>query len=132
MANVIRWLFCAGGKAQGHNQYDPKTGTKVDGATFSVTYGSGYAKGDVYTDRVSVGALTAHQAVGCATDTDATDSNDKQLDGIMGMGFNSGSKSVNNGYPQNPHATQSAANAGKRIYCPLSSPFALFSSSFPR
>lgn len=52
------------------------------------------------------------QAVECASDVDATDAGDHQLDGIMGMGFNSGSTKVNYGFPQPSSATESALNAG--------------------
>jgi hypothetical protein len=103
----------------GHDLYNPSTGTKLDGSSFNVKYGSGCAKGDVYMDRVTTGSITASQAVGCATSVDANDAADHRLDGIMGVGFNSGSKSVNNGYPQSPSATKSALNAGE---APLSTP----------
>jgi hypothetical protein len=94
---MFRWLFCTEGSQNvesGHNQYDPKTGTKVDGASFNVNYGSGYASGDVYTDKVTVGGITVTQAVECATSVD------------------SGSTKVNYGYPQPSSATTSALNSG--------------------
>lgn len=52
------------------------------------------------------------QSVECASDVDSTDAGDHQLDGIMGMGFNSGSTKVNYGFPQPSSATESALNAG--------------------
>ena len=119
LADTFRWLFCTEGPQSiesGHNQYDPKTGTKVDGASFDITYGSGYAKGDVYTDKVTLGSITAPQAVECATSVDSTDAGDHQLDGILGLGFNSGSTKVNYGYPQPSSATTSALNSGKFIF----------------
>jgi hypothetical protein len=84
----------------------------VEGASFNVNYGSGYASGDVYTDKVTVGGITVTQAVECATSVDSTDANDHQLDGILGVGFNSGSTKVNYGYPQPSSATTSALNSG--------------------
>jgi hypothetical protein len=50
---------------------------------------------------------------------DDTDANDHKLDGILGMGFNSGSSKVNYGYPQPSSATTSALNAGTHYYIPL-------------
>lgn len=108
-------MFCTEGPSNiesGHHEYNPKTGTKVDGASFDITYGSGYAKGDVYTDKVTMGGITVSQAVECATDVDSTDAGDHQFDGILGMGFNSGSSKVNYGFAQ-PSSTKSALNAGK-------------------
>ncbi|KIN05079.1 hypothetical protein OIDMADRAFT_101895 [Oidiodendron maius Zn] len=87
------WLFCTEGPQNvesGHNQYDPKSGTKLNGASFDINYGSGFAKGDVYTDKVTLGGITVTQAVECATSVDDTDDNDHKLDGILGVGFNSG------------------------------------------
>ena len=112
---VFRWLFCTEGPQNieaGHNQYDPKSGTKLDGASFSINYGSGFANGDVYTDKVTLGRITVTQVVECATSVDNTDTNDHKLDGILGVGFNSGSTNVNYGYPQPSSATSSALNAG--------------------
>ena len=47
---------------------------------------------------------------------DDTDDNDHKLDGILGVGFNSGSSQVNYGYPQPSSATTSALNAGMIYY----------------
>jgi hypothetical protein len=113
---VYRWLFCTEGPQSvesGHNQYNPQTGTKLNGASFDINYGSGFAKGDVYMDQVTLGGITTNQAVECATSVDSSDISDHQLDGILGVGFNSGSSKVNNGYPQPSSATQSALNSGK-------------------
>lgn len=97
----------------GHHQYDPKTGRQLDGATFDIKYGSGFAKGDIYRDKVTLGGITVTQAIGCATSLDNTVVKDLKLDGILGLGFNSGSSKVNYGYPQPASATRSALNAGK-------------------
>jgi hypothetical protein len=113
---VYRWLFCTEGPPSvesGHNQYNPKTGTKLNGASFDINYGSGFAKGDVYMDQVTLGGITTNQAIECATSVDSSDISDHQLDGVLGVGFNSGSSKVNNGYPQPSSATQSPLNSGK-------------------
>lgn len=82
------------------------------GGEFNVKYGSGFAKGVVYTDKVELGGITVDQAIGCATGVDNVDVDDRNLDGLIGIAFNGGSKTVHNGRDQNPSATKSAMNSG--------------------
>jgi hypothetical protein len=110
------WLFCAGGPRDvesGHNLYDPKSGTKLHGSKFDITYGSGFASGDIYADRVTLGGITTTQVLGCATSVDENDLGDYQMDGILGLGFNSGSSKVYNGYPQPTSAIKNPMNSSK-------------------
>jgi len=94
--------------------YDPSTGTRLEPkGEFNVKYGSGFAKGTVYRDKVTMGNLTVEQSIGCATSVDAGDINDRKLDGLIGIGFNSGSKHVHNGVDQSKSATKSPTNTGK-------------------
>ncbi|KAL9087783.1 MAG: hypothetical protein Q9159_003466 [Coniocarpon cinnabarinum] len=55
--------------AAGHTTYNTASGTRLQGASWNISYGDGSgAAGDVYTDRVAVGAVTAtRQAVEAAT-----------------------------------------------------------------
>lgn len=66
------WVFSSetpANEAQGHTTYDTSSGTKLQGYSWNITYGDGSgAAGDVYTDKVVVGQVTAtKQAVEAAT-----------------------------------------------------------------
>jgi hypothetical protein len=93
--------------------YNPSTGKQLPNGQFSVKYGAGFAKGTVYYDTVEFAGMSVNQSIGCATSVDTDDINDRNLDGLIGIGFNSGSKTVHNGQPQDPSATKSAMNSGK-------------------
>jgi len=81
------------------------------GATFNITYGSGFAGGDVYTDSVTLfQGLTVSQAIGCAKSVDAADKNDIKMDGLIGLAFSSGAK-ITNGFPQNPGSSTTPINS---------------------
>ncbi|KAH8599907.1 aspartic peptidase domain-containing protein [Bisporella sp. PMI_857] len=112
------WLFCTDGAdhmEHGREAYNPSTGKKMkaDGkdAAFNIKYGKGYAKGHVYTDKVTLAGMTVDQAIGCATSVSKEDVDDREMDGIIGIGFNSGSKTLVDGLAQYPSATKSAMNS---------------------
>ena len=114
------WLFCTDGDDHmeaNREAYNPATGKRLksteDGkdASFSIKYGLGYAKGHVYTDKVTMGGIQVDQAIGCATSVSQSDVDDRNLDGLMGLAFNSGSKLLQQP-PQLPTATKSAFNSG--------------------
>jgi len=101
----------------GRTPYDPtkSPGTQMAGATFNITYGSGFAGGDVYMDSVTLfQGLTVSQAIGCAKSVDPSDNNDKKMDGLIGLAFSSGAK-ITNGFPQNPGSTNTPMNSG--MFC---------------
>ncbi|KAK5164574.1 uncharacterized protein LTR77_009780 [Saxophila tyrrhenica] len=78
-------------QSQGHERYDSATGTELDGYSWSITYGdqSG-AGGNVYTDKVVVGGVTAtRQAVEAATSVSASFSQNIDSDGLLGLAFSS-------------------------------------------
>lgn len=88
------WCFSTDSPASmsaGHAKYDPSTGTKLDGYTWSITYGdqSG-AAGIVYSDKVVVGGVTAtSQAVEAATSVSSTFTSNTDSDGLLGLAFSS-------------------------------------------
>ena len=66
------WVFSdqtPAAEAQGHQIYQTSSGTKLQGYSWNITYGDGSgAAGDVFTDKVAVGQVTAtKQAVEAAT-----------------------------------------------------------------
>lgn len=79
-------------ESAGHTLYNPSTsGTKLNGYSWSITYGdqSG-AAGDVYTDKVVVGGVTAtKQAVEAATSVSSTFVSNTDNDGLLGLAFSS-------------------------------------------
>lgn len=86
------WVFSTDTPgAAGHGQYDPSTGTKLDGYSWSITYGDGSgAAGDVYSDKVVVGGVTAtSQAIEAATSVSSSFEQNTASDGLMGLAFSS-------------------------------------------
>ena len=129
MANdlLCRWLFCTDGDDHmetGRDVYNPITGKKLKGkdgkdASFNIKYGKGFAKGHVYSDKVTIGGITVNQAIGCATSVSKEDIDDRNMDGLIGLAFNSGSKNLPTGLTQKATATKSAMNSGNNIFLPL-------------
>lgn len=103
----------------GREAYNPSTGKKDDKSKFNIKYGAGYAKGTVYKDKVTMGGITVDQSIGCATDVDNDDVNDRSLDGLVGLGFDSGTKTKHNGHDAYPSATKTALNSGTLGKCSL-------------
>ena len=79
-------------ESAGHTLYNPSnSGTKLQGYSWDITYGdqSG-AAGDVYSDKVVVGGVTAtKQAVEAATSVSASFTQNTDNDGLMGLAFSS-------------------------------------------
>lgn len=88
------WVFSSDTPQQqstGHALYDPSTGTRLQGASWEITYGdqSG-ASGIVYTDKVVIGGVTATtQAVEAATSVSSTFTQNVDSDGLLGLAFSS-------------------------------------------
>lgn len=88
------WVFSNETPAQqstGHDKYDSSTGTEIEGASWDITYGdqSG-ASGNVYSDKVVVGSVTAtSQAVEAATSVSASFTQQVNSDGLLGLAFSS-------------------------------------------
>ncbi|KAK5654015.1 hypothetical protein OQA88_7692 [Cercophora sp. LCS_1] len=87
----------------GQSVYDPSksnTSEKVDGASWSITYGDGsYSSGDVWRDVVGVGngsLSVSGQGVEAARNVSGSFTGDEGCDGILGMGFQSGNMVVPN------------------------------------
>ena len=81
-------------KIGNHSIYDPKKSTTsklLSGATWDISYGDGSsAKGDVYTDNVSVGGSVATgQAVELASKVSKQFVDDYASDGLLGLAFDS-------------------------------------------
>jgi len=120
MVLLFRWLFCTDGDdhmESGRDVYNPVTGKKLKGkdgkdANFNIKYGKGFAKGHVYSDQVQLGGVTVNQAIGCATSVSKEDVDDRNMDGLVGLAFNSGSKNLPSGLTQKATATKSAVNSG--------------------
>ena len=82
---------------KGHNVYDPKksyTSKPLQGGTWTIGYGDGSsAGGDVHTDHVSVGQVTAKdQAVELAKNVSNSFMSDFSNDGLLGLGFPKGTE----------------------------------------
>ena len=97
------WVFSSetpSSEAQGHQTYDTSSGTKLQGATWNITYGDGSgAAGDVYTDKVVVGQVTAtKQAVEAATSISGGQGGQSfaGTDGLLGLA----SSSINTVQPE--------------------------------
>ena len=75
----------------GHNVYNPdrSNARRIANSSFEIQYGdNGTATGRVYLDRVTVGGITVdNQAVEAAASASQDFLEDKQNDGVLGMGF---------------------------------------------
>ncbi|KAJ3305786.1 hypothetical protein HDV03_000895 [Kappamyces sp. JEL0829] len=60
---------------------------RIAGKTYSVQYGSGSVKGDIYNAPVAIGGLTAHYPIGISTEE--TGFSEGGITGLVGMGYNS-------------------------------------------
>ena len=71
-----------------------KTGKPMEGGQWNITYGDGsYASGTVYTDAVTVGkTVVQQQAIEVANNISDSFATDNSNDGLLGLGFTSGSK----------------------------------------
>lgn len=88
------WVFSSelsASEQAGHSVYKANNGTKLQGATWSISYGDGSsASGDVYKDTVQVGPVKASgQAVEAASKISAQFSQNKNNDGLLGLAFSS-------------------------------------------
>ena len=92
-----RWVFSAElkhSKIGNHSIYDPKKSASaklLSGASWDISYGDGSsAKGNVYTDTVSVGGSVATgQAVELASKVSKQFVDDYASDGLLGLAFDS-------------------------------------------
>jgi aspergillopepsin I len=76
----------------GHSVYNPSSsGTLKNGYTWNISYGDGSgASGNVYSDKVVVGGVTAtSQAVEAATSISSEFQQDTDNDGLLGLAFSS-------------------------------------------
>ena len=95
MLETFRWAFSTALPATqqaGHAVYDPaasSTSKLLNGSRWSITYGDGsMAKGNVYSDQVVVGGVTAtSQAVEAATSMSSDFNKDLETDGLLGLSF---------------------------------------------
>ncbi|KAJ6144923.1 hypothetical protein N7470_008818 [Penicillium chermesinum] len=88
------WVFSSelpANEQAGHAIYQANNGTKLAGATWSISYGDGSsASGDVYKDTVKVGAVTASgQAVEAASKISQQFVQNQNNDGLLGLAFSS-------------------------------------------
>ncbi|KAJ5125273.1 Penicillopepsin-1 [Penicillium atrosanguineum] len=89
------WVFStelSSSEQSGHSVYNPsKSGTKLSGYTWDISYGDGSgASGNVYTDKVTVGGVTASkQAVEAAEQISSEFQQDVDNDGLLGLAFSS-------------------------------------------
>ncbi|KAJ6126646.1 Penicillopepsin-1 [Penicillium sp. IBT 18751x] len=89
------WVFSTelpSSEQSGHSVYNPsKSGTKLNGYTWDISYGDGSgASGNVYTDKVTVGGVTASkQAVEAAQQISSQFQQDVDNDGLLGLAFSS-------------------------------------------
>ena len=93
MLTLKRWVFSKelpASAQSGHSVYDPSVSGKLDnGETWSISYGDGSsASGNIYFDKVSVGATTVtSQAVEAAETISAQFQSDTDNDGLLGLAF---------------------------------------------
>ncbi|KAK5806386.1 hypothetical protein VI817_000644 [Penicillium citrinum] len=88
------WVFSGelpSSEQAGHAIYKPNNGTKLSGASWSISYGDqSSASGDVYKDTVIVGGVKASgQAVEAAKQISQQFVQDKNNDGLLGLAFSS-------------------------------------------
>ncbi|KAI7348256.1 aspartic protease pepB [Hortaea werneckii] len=89
------WAFSTetpSSQSTGHTRYNPSvSGTRKAGYTWQIQYGDNSgASGDVYSDKVVVGGVTAtSQAVEAATSVSAQFTQDTDNDGLLGLAFSS-------------------------------------------
>ncbi|KAI9726246.1 MAG: Type I transmembrane sorting receptor [Cirrosporium novae-zelandiae] len=87
------WVFSSElstSESSGHSIYTAgSSATKMNGYTWSITYADGTgAAGDVYKDTVAIGGVTVtSQAVEAATSVSSDFIEDTDLDGLVGLGF---------------------------------------------
>jgi hypothetical protein len=89
-----RWVFSdlqAKSSLSGHDYYKTDASKRKSGYTWKISYGDGSgASGQVYTDKVTVGQVTATaQAVEAATSVSAQFSQDVDTDGLLGLAMSS-------------------------------------------
>lgn len=93
--SISSWVFSTElptSEQSGHSVYNPSTsGTELSGYTWSISYGDGSsASGNVYTDSVTVGGITApSQAVEAAQTISSQFQQDTNNDGLLGLAFSS-------------------------------------------
>jgi hypothetical protein len=90
----FRWVFSslqAKASLSGHDYYTVDASKRKAGYTWKISYGDGSgASGQVYADKVTVGAVTAtSQAVEAATSVSAQFSQDVDTDGLLGLAMSS-------------------------------------------
>jgi len=91
------WVFSTAqpsSQVQGQTVYNPSkstTASKVSGGTWSISYGDGSSSsGSLYKDKVTIGGLTvASQGVEAASTVSSSFTEDPNIDGLVGLGFDS-------------------------------------------
>lgn len=95
----------------GRSPYNPSTGSMLQDSKFDIKYGKGHSKGVIYSDQVTIADITVDQTFGCAMEVSQDDINDRALDGLIGLAFDSGSKLPHNGHDADPNATKAPLNS---------------------